>query len=309
MSMRETISSRLTALLIVCTATCSLLLGCGDISQPAIHTLQSMTPMEVVAGTGDFTLNLTGTNFNTSAMVTFGETTLKPSVISPTQLSVLVPASAIEKSGTVNVAVTGSSASNPLQFTINNPIPSMVSMSQSTGILNSAPFPVEIVGTNFVSNTMVNLGGLSLVPTSISPTRLSVVVPESAFLAAAIIPVTVFNPSPGGGASSASTLTVLNPIPVLSALSVNRTIVGGSDFALNIMGTGFARGVTINFGSTPLTPTIATPTQLTVQVPAAAIASTGVVAITATNLAPGGVFPVPLNLRSKIQFRPSPRCH
>ncbi len=295
MNTREKTFAVTTAFFIAGSFICSLLAGCGGISEPTTHTLQSMTPLEVVAGTGDFTLNLTGTKFDTGLVVTFGATTLIPRVVSPTQLSVLVPAFAIQKPGTVHITVTGSSASNALHFTINNPVPSLLSISQSTSLLNSASFPVEIVGTNFVSNTTVNVGGLSLVPTSISPTRLSVVVPESVLLAAAILPVTVSNSSPGGGTSSPLTLTVLNPVPVLSSLPVSSTIVGGPDFALNIMGTGFAPGVTVNFGSLLLIPTAASSTQLTVQVPAAAIASTGVVAITAANIGPGGGVSSPLD--------------
>ena len=272
---------------IVTTFLILLTLGCGS-SVPSTYNLQGISPSQIEAGAGDFTLTLTGSNFTSETKVLFGTKTLSPATVSSKQLTVLVPAFATEKSGTVDVKASGASISNSLQFTITNPAPNILSISQSTGLYNNAALPLEITGSNFVPNSTVNIGALSLVPTSISPTRLSVVVPAGSFTATGTLPVTVTNPSPGGGTSSALSFAVVNPVPVLSTLSPISVLVDGPEFVLNIVGSGFAPGVTVNFGATSLTPSSVSWTQLTVPVPATAITASGVVSVTATNIAPGG---------------------
>ncbi len=72
---------------------CLVIFGCG--SGQSTYSLGALTPAEIVAGGGDFTLAITGANFNRSTQVSFGGTLLTPSSVQPTQLRVLVPAYAI----------------------------------------------------------------------------------------------------------------------------------------------------------------------------------------------------------------------
>ena len=176
----------------------SLFLGCG--SSPYIYTLSTLTPSSVVAGTGDFTLTLDGTNYTTKSTVVFAGTTLIPSYYSATQLRVKVPASAITKAGIVDVAVTGSATSKTLPFTINNPLPVISAISQQTTLLNTTSLSLNITGSDFVSTSTVKLGEQSLTPTSVTPTQMTVAVPDSLLATAQALPITVVNPSPGGGA-------------------------------------------------------------------------------------------------------------
>ena len=267
---------------------CLALFGCG--SGPSTYSLGAMTPSQIVAGGGDFTLAITGANFNRSTQVSFGGTLLTPTSVQPNQLRVLVPAYTTAKAGVVDVTITGAGSltSNTLQFTINNPVPTVMSLSEPAVMLNTASFPLEIMGTNFVTGTTVDIGGQSLVPTSVSPTRLTVAVPASSLILAAVIPIKVVNPAPGGGASSELSLTVLNPVPVLTSLSLNSTLVDSADFVLSLDGNGFAAGATVNFGSTHLTPTAVSANQLIVLVPKAAVATGAILAVTASNISPGG---------------------
>ena len=79
-----------------------------------------------------------------------------------------------------------------------------------------------------------------------------------------------------------------NPAPVLSGLSPAFASSGGSAFTLTITGTGFISGSTVYWGSTALTTTYVSATQLTAQVPASDIASSGKTAITVETPSPGG---------------------
>lgn len=263
----------------------SLLAGCGG-EQSAL--LSSLTPAEVTAGSGDLVLTVSGSHFRSDTKVLFGTTMLTPSSVTPTQLSVVVPAYVTGKASVIDVSATGSATSVPLKFTIKNPVPTLVSLSSETVLLNSSSVLLEIAGTNFVSNTTASLGGQTLTPTSVSATRLTVSVPDSLLTTAQAMTLKVNNPSPGGGTSNELAFTVLNPIPQLSSFSIDNALVESSELMLDINGTGFAPGITVNFGAVSLTPTSITPQMISILVPKEALATAGVFSVTAANVTPGG---------------------
>jgi hypothetical protein len=74
-----------------------------------------------------------------------------------------------------------------------------------------------------------------------------------------------------------------NPAPTITSISPNNTTAGGSSFVLNVTGTNFVSGATVNFGANPaLTPSAITPTLITVTVPASDIATAGTPGVTVT---------------------------
>ena len=106
-------------------------IGCGytkpKTAMPAIATLD---PASKTAGSGQFQLEVDGSNFATGAVVTFNGTPEATTVVSSTKLEATIPASAIMTSGSVPVTVTnpgsggiygsmGSVTSAPMSFMIN----------------------------------------------------------------------------------------------------------------------------------------------------------------------------------------------
>jgi hypothetical protein len=79
-----------------------------------------------------------------------------------------------------------------------------------------------------------------------------------------------------------------NPVPALSGISPAFTNAGGAVFTLTLNGSGFIASSTVYWGTSALTTTYVSATQLTAQVPAADIATAGTVAITVQNPTPGG---------------------
>jgi hypothetical protein len=79
-----------------------------------------------------------------------------------------------------------------------------------------------------------------------------------------------------------------NPTPVLGSLSPAFTSSGGTAFTLTATGTGFISGSTVSWGPSSLATTYVSSTQLTAQVPANDIASSGTTAITVQTPSPGG---------------------
>lgn len=75
------------------------------------------------------------------------------------------------------------------------------------------------------------------------------------------------------------------PASALTGLSPTSTAAGSAGFTLTLNGAGFPAGPMVNFGTTALTPVSASPTQITVNVPASAIAGSAVVPVSVS----GGV--------------------
>jgi sugar lactone lactonase YvrE len=81
---------------------------------------------------------------------------------------------------------------------------------------------------------------------------------------------------------------VLIPPPTLTNLSPAYISAGGAQFTLTVNGSGFTNASTVYWGNSALTTQYVSPAQVTATVPAAAIATGGIVSITAQTPAPGG---------------------
>ena len=80
-----------------------------------------------------------------------------------------------------------------------------------------------------------------------------------------------------------------NPPPSISSITPSNAAAGGPSFQLTLNGTGFAAGATVNFGSSPaITPSSINSGQIVATIPAADIATAGVVNVTVTNVGGGG---------------------
>lgn len=79
-----------------------------------------------------------------------------------------------------------------------------------------------------------------------------------------------------------------NPIPVIYGISPGFTSAGGAALTLNVSGSGFVPNSTVYEGTTALTTTYGSGSQLTAAVPAAQIASAGIFNITVQSPSPGG---------------------
>ncbi|HLI04857.1 MAG TPA: IPT/TIG domain-containing protein, partial [Terracidiphilus sp.] len=77
-------------------------------------------------------------------------------------------------------------------------------------------------------------------------------------------------------------------VPAISAISPAFVSAGAAAFTLTVNGSGFVSSSTIEWGSTALTTTFVSSTQLTAQVPASAVAAAGIYAVTVQTPAPGG---------------------
>jgi uncharacterized protein (TIGR03437 family) len=242
-------------------------------------TTTSIAPTTALAGSSNFTLTVTGTNFLAGALnlVLWNGQPLATTFVSATQLSATVPASNLANPGIANITVTtglpsegGTITSPPLTFTITAP-PAITSVDPPSATAGAPGFTLTVTGTGFASDTVVLWNGNPLATTFVSATQLTapVAVAQISSPGSAAIAVRA------GGFTSPSTAFAINARPVVTALSPTSVTAGSAAFTLTVDGSGFAPGAVVQWDTTQLVTTFVSPTQLTASVPADRIAAAG----------------------------------
>ncbi len=255
-------------------------------------TITTISPTSAIAGAAGFTLTVNGTGFVSGATVKFNGNSKTTTFVNSTQVTAAITAGDIAAAGTFNVTVTnpapggGTSGNSP--FTVNNPVPTITSLSPTSALAGGAGFTLTVNGTNFNSSSVVNFNGTAATTTFVSATQITAAITAGQIAAAGTLNVNVTNPAPGGGASGNSQFTVNNPAPTITSLSPTSGTKGGTAFTLTVNGTGFVSTSVVNFNSAAKTTTFVSATQITASITAGDIAAAGTINVTVTNLAPGG---------------------
>ncbi len=261
------------------------------VNNPA-PTLSSLTPASATAGGADFTLTLTGTNFIGSSQVKFNGTDRATTFVSATNLTIAVTAADLALAGFATITVVnpapGGGTSSPLMLPINNPAPTLTSLTPSSALLGSGATNVILTGTGFRANSIVRVNGTDRTTAFVSTTQVSLDLSAADLSAPATLKLAVFTPTPGGGTSSELNFTVGNPVPVLTTLNPASVNAGGAAVTLTINGTGFIVGSQVKFNGVDRATTFVSATNLTIAVTAADIAASGTATIVVVNPAPGG---------------------
>jgi hypothetical protein len=271
--------------------------GAGAVSNPT-PTIASLSPTGTVAGSAGFTLTVNGTGFVSGANVSFGGASKSTSFVNSTQVTATILAADVATAGTPAVIVTnptpGGGASNSVNFNVTattNPVPTVTSLSPTTKAAGSAAFSLIVTGTGFVNGSVVNFNGAAKTTTFNSATQLMASILAADVATVGTPGVTVTNPTPGGGTSTAVNFSITaatNPVPTVASLSPSTTAAGSASFSLMVTGTGFVSGAVVNFNGAAKVTTFNTATQVTATILAADVASVGTPAVTVTNPTPGG---------------------
>ncbi|MEP7273056.1 MAG: IPT/TIG domain-containing protein, partial [Acidobacteriota bacterium] len=173
-------------------------------------------------------------------------------------------------------------------ISVNNPIPTLTSISPLTGPTQGPAFTLTVNGTNFVSNSQVRWKGTARETTFVSGAQLKAAILSSDLTTAGTAAVTVFNPGPGGGASSGINFTISNPPPTITIISPNNVVVGSPAFTLEIEGLNFISTSVVRWNGVPRATDFAGSSLLTIDVLASDIATAGTANVTVNTPAPGG---------------------
>jgi hypothetical protein len=185
-----------------------------------VPAISSLSPTSATAGGAAFTLTVNGTNFVSGSAVQWNGSNRTTAYVGATQVTAAITAADIATAGTASVTVVnpspGGGTSNAQSFSINNPTPTLTSLSPSSATAGGSAFTLTANGSNFVSTSTVQWNGSSRATTFISSTQLTAAITAADIAAAGTADVTVVNPSPGGGTSNAQTFAINNPTSTLT---------------------------------------------------------------------------------------------
>ncbi len=91
-------------------------------------------------------------------------------------------------------------------------------------------------------------------------------------------------------------------MPAIAQLNPNSTTHGDPTFMLTVNGSNFASNAVVNWAGTAQTTTFVSASQLTISVPATAIANAETVQITVTNPGTSGIYGTPPQTSSPVTF-------
>ena len=249
------------------------------IAAPALASLNPasgnrLQTLNVVFAGANFSAGITSVNVGT------GITVNSTAVNSSTQLTANLTITAAAATGPRSFSVTNSGAgtSNEVTFTVNNPAPTLTSLSPTSGSVGQT-LDVVFTGANFFSDATTANVGSGITVNSISVTSATSLTANITITNAAATGgrnFSVATASPGGGTSTAQTFTVQTQPMMLTSISPTS---GNRLQTLDVVftGTNFTSGLTVNVGAgiTVNTTTLNSSTQITANLTITAAAATG----------------------------------
>ncbi len=243
----------------------------GAMSGPEVytHVLTSLSPSSAATGDSAFTLALTGSDFVSGVLVTWDGSDRPTTFISSTRLDAQIGAGDLALGKAVPVAVrdTGGSYSNTRSFTVNNPLPTLTSVSPALTSGGGTGLALILRGTGFVPNSICRLNGLDKTTTYIGATEIQASLLAQDLEAGGEFEVTVDNPAPSGGVSGGQAFVVsditMSADPAELAASAGQSATssiqvtpryGAFSSAVSFSATGLPRGCTATFLPPTLTP-------------------------------------------------------
>ena len=184
---------------------------------------------------------------------------------------------------------TTSSSGTPVNLVVNNPSPTIASVSPSIELVNSSSPVITVNGTGFVSTTVIDINGSARSTTYTSATQVSATLTTADLSTAGALSTTAVNPAPGGGTSTAVSVAVNNPSIGAIQLNPGLLIVGTTTpTTITVTGNTFVPGAVIQVNGTARATTYVNATTVTFVATVADQATQAMLYVTATNPSPGG---------------------
>jgi hypothetical protein len=257
-----------------------------------VPALTSVSPSSLVAGSAGAMLTLSGTGFIASSQALLNGTVRPTTYVSATTLTVQLAAADLAATGTAAITVSsptpGGGVSSALSVAIVNPAPTLSAVSPASATAGNGALSLTLTGSNFVPSSQALWNGSVRATTYVSPTSLTAQITAADLAAPGSANVTVANPAPGGGTSSAVNFVVASPAPVLSSLAPANAIAGGAALSVTVTGSSFTASSTVQVNGSARPTTYVSATQLTTVFSAADLAAAGTLSIVVTTPAPGG---------------------
>jgi hypothetical protein len=221
----------------------------------AIVPPPTITTFSPSRAAGDATVLVTGTQYQWATRVLVGTTVASFSILSPTQIALVVPRSGFS-SAPITVISPGGSATSvmPLVFI---PLPEISHISTTIATVGT---PIVISGSGLSNPSGVSIGGVPVLEFRVlNDGMIELIAPEAATTG------TITIVGEGGVQSSAREITITPPPAIRVPMT---TVVGSTGGTIILTGTNFTFVTGASIGGTTTTVRVLSPTQIAIIVPA-----------------------------------------
>ena len=194
----------------------------GGLSPPAglrvappnpVPEVTGLSPAQAMAGDAAFGVTVIGSGFVPGATVLWNGEDRTTGFVNSFMLAATIRASDVAEAGTAFVSVSnpppgGGQSLEARVFTIIHPAPALERLEPGAAWAGGPSFTLAALGSRFTAGSVLQVAGVDLPTTFISPERLEARVPATAVAHAGSLSVRVFTPPPGGGLSQSALLAV-----------------------------------------------------------------------------------------------------
>jgi uncharacterized repeat protein (TIGR01451 family) len=245
-----------------------------------------------MVGAGATTVTINGSGFLATSSVQWNQSSRTTTFVNSTELQVALTASDLAATGTGQIVVVnpapGGGSSNAVSLAINNPRPQVSGISPSAVTTLSSGSTITITGSGFVAASTVTWNGTNHAATYVSSTQLQLTLVANDVAAVGSAQIAVVNPTPGGGTSSATTLTIGYPVPVINSLSPNSVAWSLAGIPLTVSGKGFVASSVVQLDGVKHATTYVNASTLTLTLNASDLGNATSLGVTVYTAAPGG---------------------
>ena len=178
-----------------------------------VPAISSLSPAAAVGAA--FTLTVGGSGFAAASSVRWNGQARATTFVGPGTLQAAILASDLTSPATALVTVFnpapggGTSASEAL--VVANPKPTIAAVSPSTATAGDPGFNMAVLGANFVNSSIAIVNGQNRGANFVSSARMDVPILARDLMSPTTVTLTVANPAPGGGSSTAKLVVLQQP--------------------------------------------------------------------------------------------------
>jgi hypothetical protein len=212
--------------------------------------LTALTPDSVRVDEGG-TVTVTGSGIVPGSHVEVGAARYRPpsTVLSPTELRFTLAPEAVPAAGEAWVSVVRPDdvPSSPLTLRVVNPPLVVSALSPEEAAVEQDSLVVHVAGSGFVRSTQARFDGHPRVARRISPTQLDVVLTAQDLTATGTHVLDLMNLGLSGSMVTRQ-LTLVNPVPTLSAVLPSAALAGQDSLVVQLTGSGFVEASQLRVG-------------------------------------------------------------
>lgn len=188
-------------------------------------TITSITPARVAACSPNFTMTVNGTNFMSGflvgSIVRWNGLSRTTTYVSPTQLTVLIPASDLTAAGTVSITVLNPDKQVSKAFPFSVLPPTISTLSPLFASRGGPDFQLLVNGDSFTPGMVVQWNGANRPTSFVNSSQLAVAIPASDIAQVGTVSITVANGTCGG--SNTATFPIY-PQAAIEVINLTTTV-------------------------------------------------------------------------------------